>query len=126
MQIRSPFPWLIAAALLLVSGGAVAQSADAQAQPTAVQVHELNPFVGRPYDIVGRPWTGSWKSAFRLPTYGKKEDAIAAMQAEAARLNADALVNVICIDQEGSTWFKGKESAYICYGVAIQLRRSQG
>lgn len=126
MRIRSSLSLLISASLFLACGWASAQQIDAAVQPTAVQVHELNPFVGKPYDIVGRLWTGSWRSAFRLPTYGRKDDAIAAMQTEAARLNADALVNVICIDQVGSTWFQGKEPAYICYGVAIQFRRSQG
>ena len=126
MRTRSLLSFLIPAAMALASGWAGAQQADTQAQPTAVQVHELNPFVGKPYDIVGRLWTGSWRSALRLPTYAKKDDAIAAMQTEAARLNADALVNVICIDQVGSTWFQGKEPTYICYGVAIQFRRSQG
>ena len=125
MRTRSLLSFLIPAAMVVASGWAGAQQADTPAQPTAVQVHELNPFVGKPYDIVGRLWTSSWRSAFRLPTYAKKDDAIAAMQTEAARLNADALVNVICIDQ-GSTWFQGKEPTYICYGVAIQFRRNQG
>lgn len=126
MRFRSPLCLLITAAFFVASGGACAQQPGAAAQPAAVQVHDLNPFVGKRYDIVGRLWTGSWRSAFRLPTYAKKDDAIAAMQTEAARLNADALVNVTCLDQEGSTWFRGRDPAYVCYGVAIQLKPNQG
>ena len=117
---------LIASAVLLASGCASAPRADADAKATAVQAHELNPYGGRSYEIVGRLWTGYWRTAFGLSTYSKKEDAIADMQAEAARLNADALVSVSCIDLHGSTWFAGNEPAYICYAVAVQLRRNQG
>jgi hypothetical protein len=126
MRIRSPLFLLITAGLLLSWGGAGAQQPGNATQPTAVQVHDLNPFLGKRYDIVGRLWTGSWRSALRLPTYAKKDDAIAAMQSEAASLNADALVNVTCLDQEGSTWFPGKDHAYVCYGVAIHLQPNQG
>ena len=91
-----------------------------------MQVYELNPFVGNSFEVVGRLWIGSWRSAFGVTTYPKKEDAIAAMQTEASRLNADALVDVSCVDQHGSTWFRGSQPAYLCYGVAVKLRRNQG
>jgi len=112
--------------MLLVCGYASVVRADGEAQTTVVQVYELNPFVGHSYEIVGRLWTGSWRSALGVTTYPKKEDAIAAMQTEASRLNADALVSVSCVDQHGPTWFRGSDPAFLCYGVAIKLRPNQG
>jgi hypothetical protein len=117
---------LIASAISLGFGYATIARADGEGQPSTVQVYELNPFVGNSYEIIGRLWIGSWRSAFGVPTYPKKEDAIAAMQTEASRLNADALVSVSCVDQHGSTWFQGNEPAFLCYGVAVKLRRNQG
>ena len=122
----TPLSLLIAGAIPLVCGYASVVRADGEAQPTVVQVYELNPFVGRTYEIVGRLWIGSWRSAFGVTTYPKKEDAIAAMQTEASRLNADALVSVSCVDQHGSTWYRGNDPAFLCYGVAVKLRPNQG
>jgi uncharacterized protein YbjQ (UPF0145 family) len=81
----------------------------------------MGPFVGQQYNVVGRLWGDSRRSAFWIPTYPTKEEAIASVQTEAARLNADAVVSVSCVDQRGSTWFRKNEAAYLCYGVAIQL-----
>jgi hypothetical protein len=125
MRIRSPLSLFIAAAVSFPLGYAGISRADDAAHPSPVPVYEANPFVGKSYDIVGRLWTGSWRSALRLPTYSKKDDAIASMQDEAARLNADALINLNCLDQRGSTWFPTDQPAFICYAVAIQHRQSQ-
>jgi hypothetical protein len=127
MRIQiTPLSLLAAGALSLGLGYATMARADGEGQPSVVQVYELNPFVGRSYDIVGRLWIGSWRSALGVTTYPKREDAIVAMQTEASRLNADALVSVSCVDQHGSTWFSGNDPAFLCYGVAVKLRPSQG
>ena len=117
---------LVAGVISLALGYASFARADSEAQPPVVQVYELNPFIGHSYEIVGRLWIGSWRSALGVTTYPKKEDAIAAMQTEASRLSADALVSVSCVDQHGSTWYRGSEPAFLCYGLAVKLRRNQG
>jgi uncharacterized protein YbjQ (UPF0145 family) len=122
----APLSLLVAGAISLAVGYATIARADGEGQPSAVQVYELNPYVGRSYDIVGRLWIGSWRSALGVTTYPKREDAIVAMQTEASRLNADALVSVSCVDQHGSTWYQGSEPAFLCYGVAVKLRPNQG
>jgi len=126
MRIRSFLSLLIAGAVSLASGCASTPPGDSEGHPAVVPIYEMNPFVGKRYEIVGRVWTGTWRSAFWVPTYPKMDDALAAMQTEAARMNADALVSVSCLDQRGSTWFQGNQPAYLCYGVAIQLPRNQG
>ena len=123
MRVRSPLSLLIAGALFLASGSIGIARAD-ERTPSTVQVYELNPYTGKPYDVVGRLWTGSWRSAFGIPTYSNRDEAIAAMRNEAASLNADALINVSCLDQRGSTWRASNEPAFLCYAVAVQLRRS--
>jgi hypothetical protein len=127
MRIRfAPLSWLIAG-ILSVCGCATAPSADIEKRAAAVQVYEMDPyrfFIPKPYDVVGRIWSDSRRTAFSIPTYPTKEAAIAAMQTEAARLDANALISVSCTDQHGSTWVRGNEPAFICYGVAIQVRQS--
>ena len=124
MRIRNvPLSLLIASTLVFASGWAGSVNADVEARPGTVPVYEMNPFVGKPYEVLGHIWADSWRTAFWLPTYPNKDDAIAAMQAEASRLNPDALIMVNCLDQRGSTWFRGNEPAYLCYGVAIKVAR---
>jgi hypothetical protein len=122
----SPLSLLIASAICLAYGCATAPPAESGASATPVQVYEMDPYVGKSYEIVHHFWADSWRSAFFLPTYSKREDASADLQTEAARLNADAVISVNCLDQRGSTWFKGDAPAYLCYGVAIKLRPSPG
>jgi hypothetical protein len=117
---------IVAAGALLATGCAGVPQAESAKQPTAVQVYETDPYVGKSYEVVGRLWADSRRSAFWIPTHPTKDAAIASIQAEAARMNADALVSVSCVDQRGSTWFRKDEPAFLCYGVAVQLRQRQG
>jgi len=121
----SGIAWLTAVGLLATGCAGVPQT-DGEKPPASVRVYETDPYLGKSYEIVGRVWADSRRASFWLPTYATKDAAIAAVQAEAARMNADALVSVSCVDQRGSTWFRKEEPAYLCYGVAIQLRQRQG
>lgn len=126
MRIRLlPLPLAIAGAVALGSGCASTPPADTQARPP-VQVYPMNPYVGQRYDIVGRIWTGTSRTAYRVPVYPTRDEAIASMQNEAAQLNADALISVSCLDGARSTWFQSNEPGFLCYGVAIKLQRGQG
>jgi len=127
--MRTPKPKLAsiaATSALLAIGCAGVPQADSEKQASAVQVYETDPYGGKSYEVVGRLWADSRRSAFWIPTHPTKDAAIASIQAEAARLNADALVSVSCVDQRGSTWFRKDEPAFVCYGVAIQMRQRQG
>jgi hypothetical protein len=110
---------------VFVAGCAGAPQAGDGRPFTAVQVYDTDPYGGK-YEIVGHLWADSRRASFWIPTYPTRDAAIASMQVEAARMNADALVSVSCVDQRGSTWFRKDEPAFLCYGVAIQLRQRQG
>jgi hypothetical protein len=116
----------VAAALCLTYGCASPPQAGSEGRPAVVQVYAANPYVGKPYEVLGPLWAGSWRTAFRLPTYPTRDEAVAALQTEASHLNADALISVSCLDQGRSTWFSSNEPGFLCYGVAIRLGKSQG
>ena len=78
------------------------------------------------YEVVGRPWIDSWRSAYSAPTFPSQEQAIAALRTEAARRGADGLLNVSCLDQGRWKWSSNTEPAFLCYGIAIRVRQSQG
>lgn len=122
----SPLSLLIAVAATLSSGCATTPHGDTGKPSKTVQVYESDPYLGKGYDIVGRLWADSTRSRFRVPTYPSRDAAIAAMQAEAAILNADALISVGCLDQRVSALAQGGEPAFVCYGVAIQMRPPKG
>lgn len=124
MRIRLSRLSLIAGAAAVAAGCASTPPADTARAP--VQVYSNNPFVGKPYDITGRIWTGTWKTAYGVPLYPTRDEAIASMQNEAAALNADALISVGCLDDGRSKWFASNEPGFLCYGVAIKLPRAQG
>jgi hypothetical protein len=117
---------LVATVLCLAYGCASPPHAGSEGRTAPVQVNAANPYVGKPYEIVAPLWADSWRTSFRLPTYPTREEAIGALQAEAARLNADALISVSCLDQGRSTWFNSNAPGFLCYGVAIRVGRSQG
>jgi hypothetical protein len=107
---------------LLSACASIAQS-DGEKRAPEVKIFGLgDPNTSR-YEVLNRPWVDSWRSAFWVPTYPSEEQAIAALQTEAAaRRGADGLMNVICLDQGRPN----TEPAILCYGIGIRLRPRQG
>ena len=127
MKIRSSRLSALAAgaACVLCAGAGIAQGG-AEQRASPVRIYDLGELHMSRYEVVGRPWTDSWRSAFWLPTFPTREQAVAALQDEAARRGADGLFNVNCLDQGRWMWSSGTEPAYLCYGTAIRLRPGQG
>ena len=122
MDIQSPrLSALIGSALFALGMGlAPAQTA----QPLAPELKqytfgELTP--GR-YEVVSRQWGDAWRSAFWSPTFPTREQAVAALNNEAAARGADALLNVYCLDQGRWKGSSNTEPAILCYGIAIRVR----
>jgi len=113
------------AACVLGAGAGIAQTAVEQRAPQ-LKIYALGEISVSRYEVVGRPWVDAWRSAFRVPTFASQEQAIAALQTEAASRGADALLNVNCLDQGRWTWSSSTEPAFLCYGIAIRVRPSQG
>lgn len=120
---RSRVSALVAVAVYLLSAGAsIAQSDVEKRAPEVKMIYELGGPNTSQYEVVSRPWVDSWRSAFWVPTYPSEEQVVAALQTEAARRGADALMNVICLNQARPN----TEPAIVCYGIGIRLRPSKG
>ena len=118
----------------LVAGAAFAVCVAASFSQTVVEqrVPELRIYTSSEintsrYEVVGRPWVDSWRSAFWIPTFPSEQEAIAALRTEAASRGADGLLNVTCFGQGHRQWqWSGTEPGYLCYGTAIRVRASGG
>jgi len=107
-------------AYLLCAGGGLAQSGGQTAPQLRMYTSSEIAMTG--YDVVAHLPADSWRTAFRLPTFSNREEAVAALQNEAAQRGADALLNVGCLDQGRGRWGWSNEPAFLCYGVAIRVR----
>ena len=110
-------------AFLLCAGLGLAQG-DVQQRASQMKMYAFGDLSPTRYDVVTRLWSDSWRSAFWVQTFPTEEQAIAALQTEAASRGADALLNVSCRDQGSSTWWSTTGPAFLCYGVAIRFRPS--
>ena len=124
MKIRGSNVSAIVAGSLFVlcSGASVGQSDVATPQ---LRMYGFGDLVTTRYEVVSRQWGDAWRSAFWVPTFATREQALAALQAEAARTGADGLLNVYCLDQSRAKWFSSTEPAFLCYGIAIRVRPAQ-
>jgi hypothetical protein len=127
MKLRSSRLSAIVAGTLcaLCTGAGIAQG---NVEPTAPQLktYGFGEIGMDRYEVVARLWGDSWRSAFWVPTFPTQEQAIAALQTEAARRGADGLLNVSCRDEGPWRWSSSAEPAFFCYGIAIRLRPGQG
>jgi hypothetical protein len=124
--LSSQLSALVAVAVCGLSGCASVPQSDVERRPPEVKVYDLGQLPANRYEVVSRIWVDSWRTAFWPPTYPSQDEAITSLKDEAARVGADGLVNVICLDQGRSRWFMSPEPAVLCYGNAIRVRRSEG
>ena len=126
MNTRTSWISALAAALCAFSISASIAQNNVEQRAPEVRIYKLGELSESRYEAVGRPWADSWRAAFWVPTYPSQEQAIAASQAEAARLGADGLINVICLDQGRSKWSSNTDPAIVCSGIAIRIRPGGG
>src|SRR5262245_7478603 len=107
---RSPLAALIGTSLFVLCAQAgLAQTPEPRAPELRQYTFgELN--AGR-YEVVSRQWGDSWRSAFWSPTFPTREQAVAALNNEAAARGADALLNVYCLEQGRWAWSSNTEPA---------------
>lgn len=87
------------------------------AETAPVRVFDAGELTLDRYTVVKRLWTGTWRAVFWIPSHDESGAAVAALTSEAARLGADGIVNLHCLNDRGG-WGGG----YYCYGLAIKLR----
>jgi hypothetical protein len=105
---------------LLVACAAFSASTCVAAESAPLRVFGPGELSAGGYTVVERLWVGSWRAAFWLPGHADSGAAIAALEAEARRLGAEALANVYCLADRGARFDAG--GPYYCYGLAIRLR----
>lgn len=124
--LRPQLSALVAVAVCGLFGCANVPQGSVERHPSEMKVYDIGELPAHRYEVVRRIWVDSWRTAFWPPTYPSRDEAIASLQNEAARVGADGLINVICLDQGRSRWFLSPEPAVLCYGNAIRVRRSEG
>ena len=112
----------VAIALCVLCGCASAPRSGVERRAAEVKVYEPGRLAQGQYDRVRYLWVDSWRTAFWLPTYSSEAEGIASLQAEAARLGANGLINLGCRDQGHFMWSRSREPAILCYGVAVRVR----
>ena len=70
------------------------------------------------YTVIRRLWVDSWRTAFDVPAHPESSAALAQLSDEAVRLGADALTNVVCLNDDRA-WFR---RGYFCYALAVKLK----
>jgi hypothetical protein len=113
---------LVAVALCVLSGCASAPQSGVKRQAAEVKVYQPEQLAQDRYELVRYLWVDSWRTAFWLPLASSEAGGIASLQAEAARLGANGLINVSCRDQGHFMWSRSREPAILCYGNAIRVR----
>ena len=71
------------------------------------------------YTVIRRLWVDSWRTAFDVPTHGESGAALAQLTDEAVKAGADALTNVVCLNDERG-WFR---RGYFCYALAVKVKQ---
>jgi hypothetical protein len=104
-----------AAALLALSAcsSAPRQSGDA----SQVQVYRSMQLTPTRYTVVKRIWIDDWRSNFTYPTFDREQAGIDAMKREAAKIGANGIMNVICLDPSSGKSVGG----LLCYGDAVKV-----
>lgn len=84
-----------------------------------VRIYEPGTLTPDRYQIVGRLWVDSWRSALEVPTHAARAEAVAALKAEAAQRGANALTNVSCLMDDAPLPGSGP---HFCYALAIRAK----
>jgi hypothetical protein len=113
MKTRELLSGGVLAALLW--SNVMAQGPAAQAPLRVFDATELTP---DRYTVIKRIWVESWQSAFWIPTHTDSAGAIAALSDEASRAGADAVTDLVCLN-DARAWLN---RGYFCYGLAVKLK----
>jgi uncharacterized protein YbjQ (UPF0145 family) len=105
----------VAVALLALSAcsSAPKQAGDA----SQVQVYRSMQLTPTRYTVVKRIWIDDLRSNFTYPTFDGEQAGIDAMKREAAKVGANGIMNVICLDPSSGK----SKGGLLCYGDAVKV-----
>ena len=82
-----------------------------------VQVYRSMQLTPSRYTVVKRIWIDDWGSNVSYPSFDGEQAGVDAMKREAAKVGANGIMNVICLDPSS-----GKSKAkLLCYGDAVKV-----
>ncbi|MEO8740658.1 MAG: hypothetical protein ABI537_13285 [Casimicrobiaceae bacterium] len=125
MNVPKPYSTTLLALAAVALAGCAGVPPDIASRAPDIKVYDNGQLPISRYDVVRRIWADAWRTSFGAPTFPTRDDAVAALQNEAARAGADGLINVICLDQGRARWYSRAEPAILCYGNAIRLRPAE-
>ena len=104
---------ILPASLFLLTACAT-RSPTAATSPEQVAIHESVTSAPPRYETIKRLWVGSWRTAFGVPTYSSREDALADFRHQAANLGGNGVINFGCYHPVDSDRF-------ICNGTVVRF-----
>lgn len=122
MKVPRPHATTFVAMAVCALAGCATVPPDVAKRAPDVKIYDNGQLPIYRYEVVRRIWVDSWRTAFGAPTFPTRDDAVAALQTEAALAGADGLINVICLDQGRARWYARAEPAILCYGNAIRVK----
>jgi hypothetical protein len=110
-------PWFVALGIA-VFASVFSAHAPAQARP-GVPIYDSTQIALDRYTVVRRIGVQGWKSGYFIDSYPDAKTAAEALLDEAARLGADGLINLYCLNRSDRLSGDG----HYCYGNAIKLKQ---
>jgi hypothetical protein len=127
MRTRDPLlSASIVCAMCALSGCASVPQEDIEKRAAEIRIYRTAELAEARYESIGHIWVDSWPTAFFPPTYTSEDEALRSLRAEAARLGANGLVNVVCLDQNVPRKPASEATTVLCYGYAVRVPRSPG
>ena len=111
--------WKTITHLLITAAIAAAPHLVAAAQGGAPRIYKVGEITLDRYTVIDRIWVGYMRTALWLPTHADEQSAIEAVMSEAARLGADGVVNLHCLNDTGGL---PPLTGHFCYANAIKLK----
>ena len=79
-----------------------------------VAIHESVTSAPPRYETIKRLWVGSWSSAFGVPSYASREDAMADFRRHAVNLGGNGVINFGCYRRVDS-------ERLVCNGTVVRF-----
>jgi hypothetical protein len=108
--------YALAAAMLALCACSSAPK-QAAGDASQVQVYRSMQLTPSRYKVVKRIWIDDWRSNFYYPEFDSEQAGVDAMKREAAKVGANGIMNIICLDRSGGQ----SKGGLLCYGDAVKL-----